>query len=146
MMLRRINYPVVRFRDGIDRLMDNFLENAPSEFPFGVWGHRTFPALNVWEEGDKLLAEAEVPGLKMDDLEVTVQGDELTIKGERQADEEEDVTYHRRERGLGRFSRVIRLPVEVNADKVQATLRDGVLTITLPKAEAVLPRKIEVKG
>ena len=146
MMLRRINYPVVRFRNEMDRLMDNFLENAPSEFPFGVWGRRTFPALNVWEEGDKLLAEAEVPGLKMDDLEVTVQGDELTIKGERQAGEEEDVTYHRRERGLGRFSRVIRLPVEVNADKVQATLREGVLTITLPKAEAVLPRKIEVKG
>ena len=142
-MLRRLNFPVVRFRGDMDRLFDNFLEDFPAARPFG---RRTFPAINVWEEGDKLYAEAEVPGLSMDDLEVFVQGDELSVKGERKEVEAEGVTYHRRERGVGKFSRVLHLPVEIDADKVAATLRHGVLTITLPKAQAVLPGKIEVKS
>ena len=142
-MLRRINFPVVRFRGDMDRLFDNFFEDFPAARPFG---RRTFPAINVWEEGDRLYAEVEVPGLSMEDLEVFVQGDELSVKGERKDVEAEGVTYHRRERGVGKFGRVLHLPVEIDADKVAATLRHGVLTITLPKAQAVLPRKIEVKS
>ena len=142
MMLRRINFPVVRFRSDVDRWFDNFFEDAPVSRAFG---RRTFPAINVWEEGDSLYAEAEVPGLSMDDLEVFVQGDELSIKGTRKDLEAEGTTYHRRERGVGSFSRVLHLPVDIDADQVKAALRHGVLSITLPKAQAVLPRKIEVK-
>ena len=146
MMLRRISFPVVRFRSDMDRLFDNVFDGFQADRIFGGCGRRTFPAINVWEEGNNLYAEAEVPGLSMDDLEVFVQGDELSIKGQRKDAATEDQTYHRRERGVGNFSRVLHLPVGIDADKVKAVLRHGVLTITLPKTQAVLPRKIEVKS
>ena len=130
----------------LDRLFDSFVDGFPSVDPFGTFGGRTFPAVNVWEDGTTLYAEAEIPGLAMDQVDVSVLGDELTIKGERKGAGVEGATYHRRERGVGSFVRVLRLPVEVDADKVEAALRDGVLTITLPKAQAALPRKIEVTG
>jgi HSP20 family protein len=133
-------------RHELDRLFDGFAEGFPSLDTFGTFGARTFPAVNVWEDGATLYAEAEIPGLAMDQVDVSVLGDELTIKGERKDVGSKSVTHHRRERGVGSFVRVLRLPVEVDADKVEATLRDGVLTISLPKAQAALPRKIEVKG
>lgn len=104
-----------------------------------------FPALNVWEDGDALYAEAEVPGVSQDDIEIYAVGNELTIKGTRKPREGDDASYHRRERGIGEFTRVVTLPAEVNADKVDASLRDGVLTVTLPKADEAKPRKINVK-
>ena len=146
MMLRRIGYPVVRFRQDMDRLLEGLFEDVQTNGPSRAFGQHGFPSLNVWEEGASLYAEAEVPGLDMEDLEIFVQGDELTLKGERKAVDREDATYHRRECGVGRFSRVLRLPVEVDADQVEATLRHGVLTITLPKVQTVLPRKIEVQS
>ena len=136
-------YPVLRLRGEMGRLFEDFFENVPLVTPFG---RRTFPSLNIWEEDTKLCVETEVPGLKLDDLELYVDGNELTVKGQRQDVREEGVSFHRRERGVGPFSRVVRLPVEVDADKVEATLRNGVLTITLPKAQSVLPHRIAVKG
>jgi HSP20 family protein len=108
-------------------------------------GGRAYPALNVWEEGDTLHAEAELPGMGMEDVEVFVVGNELTIKGMRKHVEEKEKSFHRQERGSSSFSRVVTLPFEVDADKVQATLKDGVLHLCLPKAESARPRKIEVK-
>ncbi len=70
---------------------------------------------------------------------------ELTIKGERAPDERQEASFHRRERGHGKFERVLTLPVDIDEGKVEARLRDGVLTVTLPKSEAVKPRKIKVK-
>jgi HSP20 family protein len=105
----------------------------------------TFPALNVWEDGNSLYAEAEIPGVSQDDIEVYAVGNELTVKGTRKPREGEDVAYHRRERGTGEFTRVVTLPIDVNADKVQASLKDGVLTVTLPKAEEAKPKRITVK-
>ena len=70
----------------------------------------------------------------------------MTLKGSRQAGDASEVTYHRQERGVGPFSRVVRLPVSVNADAVEATLRDGVLSVKLPKEKSAVPRRIEVKG
>lgn len=104
-----------------------------------------FPALNIWEDGQSLMAEAEVPGLTMDDLEVFVVGNELTIKGNRKPPAESKATYHRQERGVGEFTRVVTLPVEVDPDKVEATLRNGVLLISMPKAEQARARKITVR-
>jgi len=148
MTLLRINHtapPLLRLRDEMDQLFNEVFEARPFT-GFGGFGRRAFPAFNVWEDDTSLFAEAEIPGLTMDDLELVVVGNELTVKGERQDVAREGITHHRRERGVGAFARTLRLPVDIDADKVQATLRDGVLTVTMPKAQAVLPRKIEVKS
>ena len=137
--------PALRLTGGVDRLFSDFLGDVSPGFGLLPLGRQTFPVFNVWEDEGNLYAEAEIPGLKMDDLEVLVMGDELTVKGERKDIEKQDVTYHLRERGVGEFSRVLSLPMEVDPEKVQATLRDGVLSITMPKAQNMLPRKIEVK-
>ena len=146
MVLCRMNgtYPVRGLRQEVDRVFNDVFGGAAGGFSPAAFGRRVFPALNLWEDDVTLFAEAEVPGLRMDDLEVFVNGDELTVKGERKPGEEEGAKHHRRERGVGTFSRVLQLPVEVDAEKVEASLRDGVLTIKLPKAQAVLPRKITV--
>jgi HSP20 family protein len=101
--------------------------------------------VNIWDEGENLHAEAEVPGLKLDDLEILIRGSELTIQGERKGVDQEGVKYHRRERGAGSFCNRVELPVEIDADRVEATLDNGVLTLVMPKASSALPRKIEVK-
>jgi HSP20 family protein len=85
-----------------------------------------------------------VPGLKSDQVEISVVGNQLTLRIERPDLTQEGVTYHRRERPVGSFTRVLRLPVDVEPDRVEAALNDGVLTITLPKARSAKPRKIQV--
>ena len=105
-----------------------------------------FPALNVWEDGDKLIAEAEVPGLRLEEIELLALGTELTIKGRRPDVREANMAMHRQERGAGEFARTVTLPVEIESSKVEATLRDGILTIILPKAEPAKARKIPVKA
>jgi HSP20 family protein len=135
-------HPIEQLRHDMDRLFSGFLGGAVP----GGWtlGGRSRPAVNVWEDSGALYAELELPGVKNDQLELSVAGGELSIKVERPNVEQEGVTYHRRERGGGSFARVLRLPVEVNTDKVEAELVNGVLTLTLPKSEAARPRKIEV--
>lgn len=134
----------------VDHLMGELFGQAQSEVQ-RLWPQvgglvGGYPSLNVWEEGDIVYAEAEVPGVKADELELSVVGKELTVKGRRAAPTAPDATYHRRERGVGEFVRTVKLPVDVDADKVEASLVDGVLTITMPKAETAKPRKINVKG
>jgi len=105
-----------------------------------------YPAINAWEKGDSVYVEAELPGFERDELEIVVTStNQLTINGRREAPEEKNGVWHRRERGFGRFSRVVTLPVDVNADKVRADLTNGVLTVALPKLQSLKPRKIEVK-
>jgi HSP20 family protein len=141
-------YPVSRLRNEIDRAFDSVFGGIPLRRDAGVraglWG-RSYPLVNVWEADDKLYAEAEVPGLEVDDLEILIHGSQLAIQGERKGIEQEGVRYHRRERGLGSFCSKVDLPVEVDVDKVEATLEDGVLKLEMPKAPSALPRKIEVK-
>ena len=144
-MLARRMFPTATFEDlhhEMDRVFDAFTRRADNGLTSRA---RVFPPVNVWEDHECLFVEAEVPGLTLDDLELQVVGNELTIKGRRSAMEGEKLTYHRRERGIGEFSRFVTLPIEVNAEKVDAVLQDGVLTITLPKAEAARARKITVK-
>jgi HSP20 family protein len=131
-----------QLREEMDRLMSGFLGWFPSG-PSAVPG-RGQPAVNLWEGGDALFAELELPGVKSDQIEVAVVGDELSLTIRREDVVQEGVTYHRRERAVGGFTRVVRLPLEVDAEKVAAELRNGVLTITLPKAESAKPRKIQV--
>lgn len=133
----------------MDRLMQSFFRPGPLPFPsFGDGlGLQPFPPLNVWEDRDNVYAEAELPGFSMDDLEITMLGNELTISGERREMQvPQGAVFHRRERPAGEFTRTIRLGVPINADAVSAELNNGVLLVTLPKAEAARPRKIEVKS
>ncbi|HOB73971.1 MAG TPA: Hsp20/alpha crystallin family protein [Phycisphaerae bacterium] len=142
MLTRRLNVwaPYNDLRREIDRLFDAFTGGDG-----GLVRSRAFPAVNVWEDGNNLFLEAELPGVAREDLEISAAGNELTIRGRRNPCQGENLVYHRQERGYGEFSRVLTLPVEVDTDKIEATLRDGVLTLTLPKAEAAKARKIEVK-
>ncbi|MCG6944040.1 MAG: Hsp20/alpha crystallin family protein [Deltaproteobacteria bacterium] len=104
-----------------------------------------FPALNLSEDEDNLYVRAELPGVVPEEIEITTKENNLIIKGERKiAAEGEKVSYHRREREAGSFRRIISLPTRVDAEKVTAVCKNGVLTVTLPRAAELKPRKIEV--
>ena len=106
-----------------------------------------YPPVNISEDAEHVYVEAEVPGLAPTDLEIALEGDTLTIKGERRpAESGGQVSYHRREVEYGRFSRAIDLPVRVDANGVTAKCADGVLTVVLPKAASARPRQITVAG
>jgi HSP20 family protein len=106
-----------------------------------------YPAMNVWTGENSAILTAELPGVKAEDIDISVENELLTLRGSRQQNEpEEGVTYHRRERRCGSFSRTFRLPFQVDADAVEATLENGMLNVVLPRAEADMPRKIAVKA
>ena len=131
--------PLGTFTDQINRLFG--LTTRPAE-SFGDWS----PALDAFEDKDKYTVSIEVPGLKKDDLNVTVHDGVLTISGERKTEKDvKEGTVHRTERYYGKFSRSVSLPAAVRADKVSAAYKDGVLTVEVPKAEEAKPKTIEVK-
>ncbi|MGC8659738.1 MAG: Hsp20/alpha crystallin family protein [Desulfomonilaceae bacterium] len=104
-----------------------------------------FPAVNVVKEGGSYVATAEIPGINPGDLEIKVEGDTLTIKGERKPEElGEGVSYHRKERASGTFQRSLTLPRKVEANEVKARYTDGILTITLPIEKSAQPKQIPV--
>ena len=114
-----------------------------SEFLFGK--SRLFPPINVQKQQDNYKISAEIPGVKSDEIELTVHGDTLTIKGERKPDpSEQGASYHRRERSHGAFQRCISLPEKVDSENIGATYKNGVLTITLPLDKIAGPKKISV--
>jgi len=125
----------------MNRLFDSFFGGQRREKRSGG-----FPALNVSQDSDNVYVFAELPGVDGNDLEINVDSDTLHIKGQRKIQETgKDIRYHRQERGSGQFSRSIHLPFAVNTEKVNAEMNQGVLTITLPKAEEAKPRKINIK-
>jgi HSP20 family protein len=106
-----------------------------------------YPPINLWEDGDSVQVEAELPGFRLEDLEIFVTGqNELSIKGERKFQAPEKGVQHRQERFFGSFNRVLTLPVAIDANQVDARLENGVLRIRLGKPEQAKPRKITVKG
>ena len=109
------------------------------------YSDRTFPPLNLWEDDDNVYASCELPGVQLADIEVLVNGRELTIQGERKPLSNDQLTFHRCERRHGPFRRVVEPSKDVDADKVDASLRDGVLALTLPKVQAARARKVEVQ-
>jgi len=130
-----------RMRRDMDRLVEGFGGRSLSLPTAGV-----FPLVNLTEDKDGYYVRAELPGVKSDELDISVTANTLSITGERKlTDEGKEVRYHRREREAGSFSRIISLPGEVNADQVEASLKDGMLTIRIPKAEAAKPKQITVK-
>ncbi len=113
----------------------------------GLNGARGGPAANVWADENAVHAEFDLPGVDASKLDVSVvDGNVLTVQGERPLVEVPDAVWHRHERGHGTFSRTITLPTMVDADKVEAKYENGVLKLTLPKAEAAKPRKIAIKS
>lgn len=104
----------------------------------------SFPAFNVWSNENETVLTSELPGVKMEDLDITVTGKEITIKGARKDDGEQDARYLRRERPAGEFTRAFELPYQIDSAKVEAKLTNGVLRIELPRAENDKPRKIAV--
>jgi len=107
----------------------------------------TDPSLSVWEDENAVFAEADLPGIELEKLEVTVnEGNQLTVQGERCAPNIPSAAWIRQERPFGKFVRVVTLPTLVDAEKVEAKYENGVLRLTLPKHEAAKPRKIVVKG
>ena len=130
--------PLSRIRQELERAFDE------SELPAFRAVGAGFPALNAWEDGDHAYVEAELPGVGMDRIDVSVTGNELNIRGSREIDEPADVQWHRRERTGGVFARSVTLPWEINAGGVEATLQNGVLIVKLPKADSAKPRKVKV--
>jgi HSP20 family protein len=104
------------------------------------------PSVEVYEKGDNFVVRAELPGMKKEELDISVLGDTVTIKGERKTESEvKEEDYYRCELCYGKFSRSVALPTAVEAGKVEANYENGILQITLPKAKEAKPKKIEVK-
>jgi HSP20 family protein len=129
------------------RAMDRFFGRWETDLPEWPGIAVSYPPLNLWEDNDFVYAEAELPGLKLADLEITVSaGNQLTLKGKRESAAPEKAEWHRQERAFGNFDRTIALPVSVDAGRVAARLENGVLTIKMAKSPAAKPKKILVKG
>jgi HSP20 family protein len=143
MYYRRYRAPSVwqeveRLQREMNQLMDSFSPRRSRQAP-------SFPAMNLWVNDEGIIVTAEVPGIKPEDIDISVVNDLLTISGERVAEQVgEEVRYHRRERGCGKFARSIQLPFAVDANKVEASFENGVITINLPRKEEEKPKKIKV--
>jgi HSP20 family protein len=141
--LRRHRAPVARpKRDLFDWFLEDF--ELPS---FGTADGGWLPAFDVSETADEVIVKAELPGMDVKDIDLTLTDGLLTIKGERKMEKEDKrENYHRIERQFGSFSRTFNLGASVKADSIDAGYKDGILTVTLPKAEESKPKKIEVKN
>jgi len=149
-MTRRGWVPALEPFARLQREMDHLFESVFGKV-YGDAGRLrpggVYPPMNVRETDGAFVVECEVPGLEMDNLEVYVTGDQLTVSGRRNTGvPEENVTLHRRERDAGPFSRALTLASPVQGDKAEASLTDGILAIRVPKAEAAKPKRIAVKA
>lgn len=106
-----------------------------------------FPPVNMWVDSESVTVTSEIPGIDVDDIEISVVGKSLVLRGSRKQGElKENESYHRRERWNGRFSKTLELPFNVQADRVDAKFSKGILSITLPRAEAEKPKKIDIRA
>jgi len=131
-----------RIRRDLGRLFGGQTGGNGWEAPAGV-----FPLLNVSHDSENVYVRSEIPGVILDQLDVSVTGRSLTISGERAIpDEKSSVRYHRREREAGKFRRQFNLPTDVDSDRVQAKYQHGMLMVVLPKSEKAKPKKIAISG
>ena len=145
------NYPTMGWRhpfaelERMSRQMNQLTQGLFDRPGLGWRPASVFPALNLTEDADNYYVRAELPGIKADALDIQAVGRNLTLSGERTiASEGENVRYHRREREAGKFSRTIGLPGDIDVNKVGAKLANGMLTVTIAKAEAAKPKQITV--
>jgi HSP20 family protein len=124
--------------------MDRLFENAMTSYQRPQAG--VFPLINLTEDQNSYYIRAELPGINADELDIQATGNNIAISGERKiAAEQEGSKYHRREREAGKFSRAIGLPGDIDTNKVEAKLENGILTVVVAKAEAAKPKQITVK-
>ena len=144
-MYRRFRFPSIwREMDQLQREMSRLMDPVSGLHTFNPQG---FPAINIWTSDDEQIITAEMPGFNPDEIDINITADRLTLSGERKPDLVEDrVTYHRRERSHGKFTRSIQLPFMIDTSKVTANFNDGLLEIKLIRAEADKPKKIVVKS
>ena len=136
------------YRDPFEVLQSELERMVDAAFgPVGQAGGGLYPPMNVFDHGDAFVVKAEVPGVTPEKIEIHVEDDTLTLRGERAFSEpSKNAAYHRRERGQGEFRRVIRIPGRVAADEAKAQYRDGILTITIPKAKEARPRRVQIEA
>lgn len=131
-----------KLQNEMNRLLDRFAGDGERSYRAVA-----YPPLNLWEDGDHIYIEAELPGLDLKDLEIQVtDNNQLSIKGERKVAAPEKCVWHRQERGYGQFARVLTLPFPIDTDQVDARLENGVLHLKLAKHASAKPRKIQVKA
>ena len=133
---------MMSLRDAMDRLFDDAFTR-----PLSLRDAWSVPAIDMFQTDDEIVVKAALPGIKADEVQINVTGEVLTLKGEvKQNQEMEEKAWHIREQRFGSFERSIALPTDVVADKAKADFENGILTITLPKAEDVKPKTITVKA
>lgn len=134
---------LTEMQEEMNRFFDDFFGEHQTQMAQGQW----LPSVDVSETDSELVVRAELPGMTHDDIEVNLQDNVLTLKGEKKQDKrEEKESYHCLERSYGSFSRSFSLPTGVRADQITATFKDGVLVVSLPKAEEVKPKKISISA
>jgi HSP20 family protein len=140
-MISRMLYGADPFRDmrRLQAEMNRLFESSAAQRP------GEYPAVNVYANQDGAVITAELPGVKSDDLDISVHRDSVTLSGERRTETEEAAGYHRRERGQGRFVRALSMPFQVDPKTVEASLKNGVLRVRLQRAEEDKPRRIKVR-
>ena len=133
---------MMTLREAMDRLFDDAFTR-----PLSSRGVSTMPAIDMYQSGDNVVVKASLPGINAEDVEITVTGETLTLRGEfKQEDEQKETSYHIREVRSGSFQRAILLPTDVQANKAKADFENGILTITMPIAEEVKPKSITIKA
>lgn len=126
-------------RKRMDRVFDDFERGSVVDYGNGL-------RVDVYDDGESYVLTADVPGLRQEDIQVTLNQNTITVKGERNITVPEGYSVHRRERPKMTFSRSVALPTDIDADKTHANLKNGVLMLKIPKAPAALPKRIEVKS
>jgi len=145
-MSNLIRWEPVREMMSLREAMDQLFNDAFTR-PASMSGGSVIPAIDLYQNNDDVVVKAALPGLKADDVQISVTADVLTLRGEfKQKDEQENTAYHIREQRYGSFERSIMLPSDVQTDKAKADFENGILTITLPKAESVKPKTISIKA
>ena len=140
---RRHGNGLSRLHNEMDDLFDSFFRGLDKPFS----GYKAWPAIDVAEEKDTIVVRAEVPGCKADDIEISVYGNKLTISGEKKLEEEKkEKNYYHVESTYGSFRRELTLPTDVDQEKINAECKNGILTVTLPKAAKARSIKVKVKG
>ena len=134
---------LLEFHKEVSSIFDTSFGDLPDRlFQEGTW----LPNLDISEDKNNFIVKVDLPGLKQEDIDISVSGNILTIKGERKKEEEsKDKNYYRRERFYGIFSRSISLPNYVDTNKIEASYKDGVLEVLIPKTEVAKPKQIKVK-
>ncbi len=133
---------MMTLREAMDHLFDDAFTR-----PVSQRGVSAVPAIDLYQTADEVVVKAALPGLKADDVQITITADILTLRGEfKQENDKKEATYHVREQRYGSFERIVMLPVDVQTEKANADFENGILTITLPKAEGIKPKTISIKA